>query len=295
MISLSLPLTWLLEGNQVLISLCNWVSVDWFWIDDQIYWTRGYGTSVRFTVHCLTCTHPLVSTVTSSLSLLGSSFQQWMFPFLLVPRLSSASGTSFSQQQLTMIKLQESCNSLNHQPTPTLLAISHQPLLFSLLSQDSHNCCCCCSLYSLSMDHIENPSQQFCCCYHAYCVEYTASQLLCWFVIQICFLAMGVFAEPFPRYDNLCWPHSSCLMQICHNINQADARTGLDDGERVIDKMAGYNSTWEVDYIGWSAVYIFLNYSVKLNNSSVSLLGKLQQINVELLALPVHPHRLRLL
>jgi hypothetical protein len=34
-------------------------------------------------------------------------------------------------------------------------------------------------------------------------------------------LATGVFAEPFPKNDCLCWLHSSCLEQICHNTYRA--------------------------------------------------------------------------
>jgi hypothetical protein len=45
--------------------------------------------------------HNILSTVTTSLPLLGSGFQRWMFPFLWVPELFPASGTSFLQQQLT--------------------------------------------------------------------------------------------------------------------------------------------------------------------------------------------------
>jgi hypothetical protein len=46
-------------------------------------------------------THTIVSTVTPSLSLLGSGFPLRIFPFLCVPEMSAASGTSFSQQQLS--------------------------------------------------------------------------------------------------------------------------------------------------------------------------------------------------
>jgi hypothetical protein len=42
-----------------------------------------------------------------SLLLLGSGFQQWMFPFLWVPELFMASATSFKQQQLTMTEPQQ--------------------------------------------------------------------------------------------------------------------------------------------------------------------------------------------
>jgi hypothetical protein len=61
-------------------------------------------------------THSLVSTVTSSLPLLGSSFQRRTFVFLWFPELSPTSATRFSQQQLTATEPQQSSNSLTHQP-----------------------------------------------------------------------------------------------------------------------------------------------------------------------------------
>jgi hypothetical protein len=50
----------------------------------------------RFTI-----TPTLVSTVTSSLPMLGSGFHRRTFPLLWVPERSPASATSFEQQQLT--------------------------------------------------------------------------------------------------------------------------------------------------------------------------------------------------
>jgi hypothetical protein len=52
-------------------------------------------------------THTLMSTVMSSLPLLGSGFQRWAFPFLWVPELSQASAISFQQQQLTTTETQQ--------------------------------------------------------------------------------------------------------------------------------------------------------------------------------------------
>jgi hypothetical protein len=54
-----------------------------------------FDTECDYTLQ-FTITHILVSTVTSSLPLLGSGFQRRIFPFLLVPNLSPASATSFS-------------------------------------------------------------------------------------------------------------------------------------------------------------------------------------------------------
>jgi hypothetical protein len=62
-----------------------------FWMTRFIgLFDTGHDYNLDFTV-----THTLVSTVTSSLPLFGSSFQLHMFPFLWVPELSLASATSF--------------------------------------------------------------------------------------------------------------------------------------------------------------------------------------------------------
>jgi hypothetical protein len=62
-------------------------------------------------------THTLVPTVTSSLPLLCSGFQRRTFLFLWVPELSTASATSFKQQQLTTTERQRSSNWLTHHIT----------------------------------------------------------------------------------------------------------------------------------------------------------------------------------
>jgi hypothetical protein len=59
--------------------------------------------------------HTLVSTVTSSLSLLGSGFQRRTFPFPMVPERSPASVTSFSQQQLATTESQQFSDWLTSQ------------------------------------------------------------------------------------------------------------------------------------------------------------------------------------
>jgi hypothetical protein len=74
------------------------------WIDDRIYWTLWYSTWLHFTIHCYTYT--LVSTVTSSLPLLGSGFNGRRFPSSGFP----ASVTSFSQQQHTRTEHQRLSN-----------------------------------------------------------------------------------------------------------------------------------------------------------------------------------------
>jgi hypothetical protein len=73
--------------------------MDGFWIDGRICWTLSYRRDydLQYTV-THTHTHTHVSTVKSSLPLLGSSFQLRMFPVLSVPELSPASVTSFQQQ-----------------------------------------------------------------------------------------------------------------------------------------------------------------------------------------------------
>jgi hypothetical protein len=53
-----------------------------------VLFDTAHDYTLQFTI---TQTHTLVSTVTSSLPLLGSGFQQWTFPHLWVPELSLAS------------------------------------------------------------------------------------------------------------------------------------------------------------------------------------------------------------
>jgi hypothetical protein len=69
--------------------------------------TLWYIEWLHITVHI---THTLVSTVTSSLPLLGSAFQRRTFPCPGVSKRSPASATSFYQQQLTMAELQQFSN-----------------------------------------------------------------------------------------------------------------------------------------------------------------------------------------
>jgi hypothetical protein len=61
----------------------------------------------------------LASTVTSSLLLLGSCLQQWMFTFLWVPKWSPASDMRFFQEQLTMTEPKQSSNKLTDWSTAT--------------------------------------------------------------------------------------------------------------------------------------------------------------------------------
>jgi hypothetical protein len=120
--------------------------------------------------------------------------------------------------------------SLTHQPThsttptPRLAAITHQPpTLLSVVSRLSRNRTSF-SFYSLCTDRIENTSLNVSVpasrSYRTDRVENTASQLLHCCLLRICCLATGVFAEPFPSNGCLCWLHSSCLEQICHNIRK---------------------------------------------------------------------------
>jgi hypothetical protein len=64
------------------IVTCWFMTIDGFWIDDQIYWSVWYTAWLHFTV-------------TSSLPLLGGGFQRQTFPFLWVPEPSLTSATSF--------------------------------------------------------------------------------------------------------------------------------------------------------------------------------------------------------
>jgi hypothetical protein len=78
----------------------------------------------------------------------------------------------------------------------------------------------CFSLYNLGSDRIENTSPNSSSgasrSYHTDNIENTTSQLLHCFLLRICCLATGVFAQPFPSNSCLCWLHNSCLEQICH-------------------------------------------------------------------------------
>jgi hypothetical protein len=100
-----LPATVTIWFEQIQYCHVYGVTIDRYWMDDQIYWTLWYSMWLQFIVCCYT--HTLMSTVTSSLPLFGSSFQWRMFPFLWVPKLSLASATSFPQQQLTMTEPQQ--------------------------------------------------------------------------------------------------------------------------------------------------------------------------------------------
>jgi hypothetical protein len=127
-----------------------WVTVIQFWIDKWIYWTLWYSAWLHFTVHYYTHTHThththtLLSTVTSSLSLLGSGFQRWTFPFLWVPEPSLASATSCSQQLPTSTELRSS--PLIHKPTnSTRLALTdwHAYNISARTAQKTPFHCCC--------------------------------------------------------------------------------------------------------------------------------------------------------
>jgi hypothetical protein len=70
----------------------------------------GYSDTAHDHILHLTITHALVSTVTSSLPLLGSGFQRPTFPFFCVPKLFPPSATSLYHQQLTATEPQQFCN-----------------------------------------------------------------------------------------------------------------------------------------------------------------------------------------
>jgi hypothetical protein len=142
--------------------------------------------------------HTLCSSLQHVLSVLSLlCLLQWTFP---APRLTSS--------QLVAIS-----------PVP--------PALLTAASRRSHNRSCWPPLYSLGMDHIENISLSSSSIFaspscRTDCAENIASPLLHCCLLQICCLATGVFAEPFPSNSGLCWLHSSCLEQICHSINSSN-------------------------------------------------------------------------
>jgi hypothetical protein len=83
------------------------VTTDGVWFGYRIYWTLKQPVT---TLHS-SLLHTLGLLSMSSLLLLRSGFQRWIFPFLWVPEWSLASATSFSQQQLTMTGPQQLSNS----------------------------------------------------------------------------------------------------------------------------------------------------------------------------------------
>jgi hypothetical protein len=99
-----------------------WVTIHGFWIDDRIYWTLWYSAWIHFTVHTL------VSTVGSSLPLLGSGFQRRIFPFLWVPELPA----SYSNSSQCLNRSSPVTNSLIHQPTDCLQTLSRLTLSINL-------------------------------------------------------------------------------------------------------------------------------------------------------------------
>jgi hypothetical protein len=92
----SRPVPWT-EATLFLCSICCHVTE---WLQTEFGLVIGFMEHLHFDTGCdytlqFTITHILVSTVTSSLTLLGSGFQRRTFPFLLVPELPPASVTSF--------------------------------------------------------------------------------------------------------------------------------------------------------------------------------------------------------
>jgi hypothetical protein len=99
---------------------------------------RWHSAWLQITVHSYsrarthTHTQTLVPTVTSSLTFLGSSFQQREFPFLWVPKWFGASATGFEPQNLTTTEYLLFRNSLaGSQPTATVSRLVKLPLAFA--------------------------------------------------------------------------------------------------------------------------------------------------------------------
>jgi hypothetical protein len=91
------------------------VTVDGFWIYDRTHCILWYSGWLQFIWQYYT--HTLVTTIKSSLQLLGTGFQMRTFHILWVPELSPASATNFSQQQLTMTEPQQSSKQLQYVTT----------------------------------------------------------------------------------------------------------------------------------------------------------------------------------
>jgi hypothetical protein len=100
-----------IERNFLLWILAVYV----FWIDNRIYWALRYSAWLSFTIHHYTHTHTYTSiyshVFTRCCPVTASNTD--VFPFLLVPEISPASGTSYSHQ-LTTTEPQHFCNSLTN-------------------------------------------------------------------------------------------------------------------------------------------------------------------------------------
>jgi hypothetical protein len=110
--------------------------------------------------------HTPMLAVMSSLLLLDSSCQWQMFPFFWVPRLSPASATSFSQQQLTITEPQLLSDSLTHQPTPLTCPA------YNISAQTAQKTpfLCCNSIVAMQTCLFAKPLLSNSCCILAYLV-----------------------------------------------------------------------------------------------------------------------------
>jgi hypothetical protein len=126
-------------------------------------------------------------------ALLGSSFQWWTLPFLLVPKLSPALATNFSLLTTAILNWLSACR-LPLSPSTHWLVIAAGPHYIAL-ARTAQKALLPTALLSL----------------HA-CLL----QPITWQLLSHC-LATGAFAEPFPSNSSLLASHF-CFEQICHSI-----------------------------------------------------------------------------
>jgi hypothetical protein len=94
---------WTAVSNPTIVFIVAWssVTIGAYWIADRIYWTLWYSSWLHFTVHSYT----LVSTITSSLPLLGSASNGGRSPssgFPNCPRPQLPASHSNSSQRLNL-------------------------------------------------------------------------------------------------------------------------------------------------------------------------------------------------
>jgi hypothetical protein len=163
------------------ILLHVWATIDKVWIGNQMYWTLKH-TICDYTLQ-ITITYRLVLSATVFTALLGSSFQQRTFPFLL--QLSTACRLHLN----TLVIRVRHCVPFSSSPTTRRAIVE----VFDPASIQDHTCNGKWSmLYSLGTDHTENTASN-----GSSIVTFVSVAAVKWWLVSHC-LATGIFREPFP-------------------------------------------------------------------------------------------------